>query len=177
VLAAPKWPYVLAALPFVAVGVAIRIHALGYLRKDDHLCMAGPYAYVRNPLYLGNLFILAGVIVAGNSLYLTLFAVAQAVVVYVFTMRSEEAFLTARFGEGYREYCRRVPRILPYRRRVARSGQRFSWALVRNNNAGEWSFWLGALFAIVIAKSLLGPLTGLWPYHGAGPPLTWGLWW
>lgn len=178
VLAAPKWPYVLAGLPLLLLGIAIRVYALGYLRKDETLCMAGPYAFIRNPLYLGNLFILAGVIVGGNSPYLTLFGLAQAVVVYVFTVRSEEAFLRARFGEGYREYCRRVPRLIPYRgRRVARSGHRFSWALVRHNNAGEWSFWLGVLFAVLVAKSFLGPLAGLWPYTGGGPPLTWGLCW
>ena len=178
VLAAPKWPYVLASLACVAAGMALRIWALGFLRKDENLCMAGPYAYIRNPLYLGNLFILAGVIVAGNSFYLTLVGVAQALVVYFFTVRSEEAFLTEHFGQDYREYCGRVPRLLPLRgRRVARSGHRFSWARVRCNNAGEWALWLGVLFAILIAKSLIGPHTGLWPYHGGGPPLTWGLWW
>jgi protein-S-isoprenylcysteine O-methyltransferase Ste14 len=87
----------------------------------------GPYRYLRNPLYLGNL---------GNTLALAMlmpptgavFAVAAVVLFQLRLILIEEPFLTARIGEGYVEYCRRVPRMLPsLRPRVAASGARGRW--------------------------------------------------
>lgn len=87
----------------------------------------GPYRYLRNPLYLGNL---------GNTLALAMlmkasgavFAIAAILLFQTRLILLEESFLTKRLGEAYVEYCRRVPRILPaLRARVAASGARGRW--------------------------------------------------
>ena len=178
-VAAPRWPYLLAGLPLLALGLAIRTWALGYLHKDEALCTAGPYAYVRNPLYLGSLLILAGLCVASNNVYLTVVSAAGAALIYLFTMRSEESFLATRFGAAYQGYCAQVPRLLPLpgRRAEGVGEQRFSWQRALGNNAAELAGWVLLLVALLAAKSLLGAALGWWPYEGAEPPpVTWGLW-
>jgi len=87
----------------------------------------GPFRYLRNPLYLGNL---------GNALALAMLmpptgAVFAVVAIVLFQWRLillEEPFLKARLGDAYVEYCRRVPRVLPsLRPRVPASGAKGRW--------------------------------------------------
>lgn len=73
---------------------------------------AGPYRYVRNPLYLGSLFMFAAMAFAMPPTG-ALFAL---LLIAFFQMRlnlGEEAFLTAQLGEPYRAYLRSVPRLFP----------------------------------------------------------------
>jgi protein-S-isoprenylcysteine O-methyltransferase Ste14 len=175
-VAKPLWPYVLAGLPLVMIGIIIRTWALGYLTKDAALCQSGPYQYTRNPLYLGSLFILAGTCVAANNFYLSVVALLAAIWVYVFTVRSEENVLSGLFGEDYVQYCRRVPRLLP-RCRAARPAcpAEFSWDMARNSNASELAGWVLLLFLLLAAKGVVGPHLHWWPYQ-APVDLTYGIW-
>lgn len=179
IVAAPRWPYLWAGLPFIILGLALRTWALGYLTKDEVLCTSGPYAYTRNPLYLGSFFILIGLFIAANSFYLTVAALVLAVLVYTFTVRAEESFLSKRFGEDYAHYRACVPRLFPYRRSYAQADPAlsFSWPRAVGNNAAELAGWVMLLFAVFLVKALVGPHLGLWPYSGLGPPLTYGIWW
>jgi protein-S-isoprenylcysteine O-methyltransferase Ste14 len=179
IVAGPTWPLVLAGLPLLLIGLAIRTYALGYLVKDSTLCTSGPYAYVRNPLYLGSLFILAGACIAANNFYLTVIAGVVMVLFYVHTVRSEESFLTERFGDSFREYCARTPRLFPTRGRRTPPGEtHFSWKLAAYNSAGELAGWVAFLFVVLMAKSLAGPHFHFWPYSPTGGPRhTYGIWW
>ena len=75
----------------------------------------GPFAYVRNPLYLGNVLIYAGVGVMSNALFpwLTIIALVYFVVQYSLIVNLEEEHLAVAFGEEYRRYSASVPRFLP----------------------------------------------------------------
>ncbi len=178
-VAAPRWPYLWVGLPLIILGLALRTWALGYLAKDEVLCTSGPYAYTRNPLYLGSLLILAGLFVAANSFYLTVATLVLAILVYAFTVRAEENFLWERFGEDYEHYRACVPRLFPCRRPYPRTDSvaSFSWPQALKNNVGKLAGWVLLLFAILLVKALVGPYLELWPYHGPGPPLTYGVWW
>lgn len=128
----PK-PLTLLMGAFVALpGLALRAWATGYLRKNDELATAGPYAFTRNPLYLGSFLMGIGfTIAAGQWILAVLFAILF-LGIYVPVMRVESATLAELFGEGYRHYQQAVPtffpRILPYRD-PARSEVRFDTAL------------------------------------------------
>jgi len=73
----------------------------------------GPYRYVRNPMYLGAFGILLGSAFASASPALLVIAILLMVVIHFLVIYYEEPQLERRFGEAYREYCRRVPRWLP----------------------------------------------------------------
>ena len=166
-VATPKWPQLLWGLPLVIIGIAIRTWALGYLTKDAALCTSGPYSRTRNPLYLGSLFILAGVCVAANNVYLAAVALVAAVLVYVFTVRSEENVLLGLFGEDFAAYRAAVPRLLPRPWRPAyASPAAFSWERAKGSNAGELAAWVVLLFLLLAAKAVWVAPLGWWPYGG-----------
>src|ERR1700746_955551 len=75
------------------VGLVVRAFASGHVRKNEQLTVSGPYAYTRNPLYLGSLVIAAGFAVAARSWLVALIAAGIFFVIYIPVMRSEEQFL------------------------------------------------------------------------------------
>ena len=77
------------------------------------LVSTGPFARVRNPLYLGNLLIWAGFALSANLLWLVPVIVVLVGLEYHAIVRWEETLLEARLGDSYRDYVRRVPRWLP----------------------------------------------------------------
>ena len=93
----------------------------------DRMVAAGPYRYMRNPLYLGmflHTFALALLMLPSGALF-TIVAIG---VVQLRLLLAEEAFLRAKLGEPYRAYCAAVPRIVPsLRARVPASPVRPSW--------------------------------------------------
>lgn len=115
-------------LPIAIAGELIRCWAVGYsgetTRGDvveaPELVTAGPYAYVRNPLYVGNFITAAGFAVAftGKNGFMAraLLAggsLAAMAAVYAAIVPHEEAFLHTQFGEAFDEYCDRVPPVVP----------------------------------------------------------------
>jgi protein-S-isoprenylcysteine O-methyltransferase Ste14 len=115
-------------LPLAFAGEAIRAWAVGYsgvtTRGDTvtapALVTAGPYAYVRNPLYAGNFVTALGFAIAftgANSGFARSALVAGALGtmlgVYSVVIPHEERFLRERFGAAFDEYVAAVPRVLP----------------------------------------------------------------
>lgn len=79
-------------------------------RAAGHLISSGPFAISRNPIYLGNTVLLAGLALALDNLWFLISAMDFAVLVYVFAIKREEAHMALRFGEEWRAYAARVPR-------------------------------------------------------------------
>ncbi|HXG38160.1 MAG TPA: methyltransferase, partial [Bacteroidota bacterium] len=77
--------------------------------------MAGPYAFVRNPLYVGNILMYVGIGILSNALFpwLSLVAAVVFIVQYTLIVSLEEEFLEKEFGAGYGEYKKNVPRFIP----------------------------------------------------------------
>jgi protein-S-isoprenylcysteine O-methyltransferase Ste14 len=87
-------------------GEAVRVWAAGHLNKSREVTVSGPYRFAAHPLYVGSSIMGAGLAVAANSV-----GVAAVVALYLVTtisaaVRTEEAFLRARFGDGYDRYRR-----------------------------------------------------------------------
>ncbi len=87
--------------------------ARGRETHAETLLTAGPYAYVRNPMYLGILILVAAVAAMSGLWYAPLIAWAAYAFVYSHVIPYEEAYLSEKFGEEYEAYCRAVPRLLP----------------------------------------------------------------
>ncbi|OPZ27388.1 MAG: hypothetical protein BWZ02_01653 [Lentisphaerae bacterium ADurb.BinA184] len=108
--------WVLASLA-CAAGVLIRAWAVRhnkYAQGDRKtLATTGPYALVRNPLYIGNMLILGGATIASELTWLLPLEAAWAYLVYTLTVAHEERRLNEKYGEAYRQYCERVPRWVP----------------------------------------------------------------
>lgn len=81
----------------------------------SRLVVAGPFAYVRNPLYLGNIILYSGIGVMANALlpWLIVIAFIYFVFQYSLIVAGEEEYLSQTFGEEYIEYRRNVPRFIP----------------------------------------------------------------
>ncbi|MEW6595052.1 MAG: isoprenylcysteine carboxylmethyltransferase family protein [Thermodesulfobacteriota bacterium] len=87
------------------------VYASGY--KDEVVIESGPYAMVRNPLYLFSFIGVVGMGLVSENLLILALAPLVFLVYYPFVVRSEERFLLARFGAAYADYLRRVPRFIP----------------------------------------------------------------
>jgi len=149
----------LAGLAIVLAGELIRmwgVHHIGSVSRTrserlgpliDH----GPFAMVRNPLYIGNILIWLGFAVSGQLLWLAPLIVVLLALEYHAIVRWEERLLESRMGENYRQYMRRVPRWIPNLAGRSKSGQdaAFSWTQTLYSERGT-------LIAIVAGYLLLG---------------------
>lgn len=108
----PKPTAIAWSLALVLPGLWLRGYAAGYVKKNRELTQTGPYAHVRNPLYLGSILIAAGFAVALLSWAVAAALASMFLLIYVPVIASEERFLRATFPE-FDDYCRRVPRLVP----------------------------------------------------------------
>lgn len=97
---------------FAAFGLLIRGLASGHVCKNEQLATTGPYAYTRNPLYLGSLVLALGFVSASRSWIVAAIATALFFIIYVPVIRGEEEFLRTQFPE-FADYSEHVPRLLP----------------------------------------------------------------
>jgi protein-S-isoprenylcysteine O-methyltransferase Ste14 len=111
-LARPSWRSLMLGAIVVVPGLVIRALASGHVRKNESLATSGPYAYTRNPLYLGSLVMGLGFCVAARSWWVGLALVVMLVAIYLPVIRDEEAFLRTKFPD-FEEYARTVPRMVP----------------------------------------------------------------
>lgn len=155
ILARPAPETLAAGAVFALLGAAVRAWASGTIQKNVVLTTTGPYAYTRNPLYVGTFLVGLGVTAAAGSVVLVALFLTFFTMVYVQTMRVEERKLEALFGEAYREYAAAVPlffpRLRPYR---AGAGEPTSFTMSRYLGHREWELLLGltATFVALIAK-------------------------
>jgi protein-S-isoprenylcysteine O-methyltransferase Ste14 len=152
-----------------AIGMVLRVWGAAYLgyevvhhenMQGGAVMAAGPYRYMRNPLYLGGWFMMAAV-----SLLLTPSgALLMDVLVGIFYLRlvlGEEAFLAGKIGEPYRKYLRAVPRIVP----------RFRSALPHAEAQPHW------LLAVLAETTAIGTFVTMacvsWSYDNIA--MLWGI--
>lgn len=100
------------SLLLVTPGLWLRGYAAGYVKKNAELTRTGPYAYTRNPLYLGSMMIAFGFAWAAGSWVIFVVLAVLFLAIYLPTIRSEEAYLREHFA-GFDVYAAAVPRLLP----------------------------------------------------------------
>jgi protein-S-isoprenylcysteine O-methyltransferase Ste14 len=159
VFAKPEWQTLAWGLVLVLPGVWLRGYAAGYVKKNAELTRTGPYAYTRNPLYLGSMGIAFGIAVAAGRWSLGIFLVVMFLAIYVPTILSEETFLRTAFPE-FEEYAKKVPRLLP-RLTPARfdasntGGGRFSRERYLHHREYNALMGAAAIYAALIVRMLL----------------------
>ncbi len=146
----------LPGLIFLCLGEGLRLWGVAVVGKDSRtrgsgvarLVTDGPYAYVRNPLYLGNLLLTLGVTFISELLWMVPVVVALFVLQYVPIVLWEEEILSERFGVQYAAYRQRVPRWIPSGRRRWPSASKVAY---------QWraSFWSERSTFVALAFLLL----------------------
>jgi len=168
-LARPTWQTMLASLLLVVPGVWLRAYAAGYVRKNAELTRTGPYAYTRNPLYLGSMMIAFGFAAAAGSWVILIVLAVLFAVIYLPTIRSEEAYLREHFA-GFAEYAAKVPRLLPrltaaeFPAHENASGGRFSAVQWRHHREYNALMGAGAIYLALAVRLFLhrhGAMGGL----------------
>ena len=131
------------------LGLALRAWAAGHLEKNLALTESGPYAHVRNPLYIGTLTVAAGFAIAARRWELGVLFAAVFVLIYLPVVELEEQHLRKLFPD-YEEYARRC-RSLFRDSRGAGAAKRFEWrctgaiaSMKRSRDFWrEWRCWCG----------------------------------
>ena len=127
----------LPGLGLLALGEALRLWGVAVIGKSSRtrgggggqLATAGPYGYVRNPLYLGNFCLMMGAVFLSELLWMIPVALAVFIMQYVPIVRWEESVLSERLGADYAVYCQHVPRWFPRWRpwRASGAAQPYQW--------------------------------------------------
>jgi protein-S-isoprenylcysteine O-methyltransferase Ste14 len=161
-LAHPTIASLIFGYAFILAGEAVRLWGVGYvgfitrtrnIRAADTLVTNGPYAYMRNPLYLGNFLLSLGVCIALNAAmpwilaaYVILFAIQ-----YYFIIKLEEEALEIKFGEKYVKYKNAVPVFLPVLKSYPeKTGIRFSLQTALRNEKHTFT----TIFVMMIISCL-----------------------
>ena len=131
-----------------ALGLGLRALATGYLEKERTLATAGPYAYTRNPLYLGSAVLAAGFALAGGVPWLAAGIAACFVGIYWPVMKREEARLRLLFPEEFAAYAALVPLFFPRLGRARTATAPYRFDLYRRNR--EYRALVGYLAAILV---------------------------
>jgi protein-S-isoprenylcysteine O-methyltransferase Ste14 len=135
-------------------GLLLRALAAGHLDKQKVLTVSGPYAFTRNPLYLGSALLGCGAAIATHSWFSTAVLGAYFALFYSVVMRREEQELRLHHGAAFDEYARAVPLFLPRWTAANLSAGRagaFSFAQYKRNH--EWQAAVG--FVLLLALLLL----------------------
>lgn len=157
ILARPTWSLIAIGAALAALGLGVRAWAAGTIHKESQLTVSGPYAFTRNPLYVGSFLIGIGVTTAGGHWIWPAVFVLFFTGVYARTMAVEAGRLTELFGERYRAYARAVPaflpRLVPYRPDADSRTAGFRLEQYRGHR--EWEALLGAVaaFAFLAVKT------------------------
>lgn len=151
-LSQPVLPTLLLGFPVALAGLAVRAWAAGHLRKNQQLTVSGPYAFVRNPLYIGTLLTAIGCTVAAAQPYLAACIGVVFLFVYLPVMEQEEQHLANLFPE-FAAYAQRVPQLVP-RIPATMPPQGFAWAVYVQNKEQKALYGFVAVYLFLIAKSI-----------------------
>ncbi len=155
-------------LPVALAGELLRCWAVGYsgvtTRGDEveapRLIGAGPYAHVRNPLYLGNFITAAGFAVAftGKNCWRSRVALVGGALgamaaVYAIIVPHEVAFLRSQFGEEFERYCERVPPFVPQTEPMPGGAGDWNPSVIKDAETKTFATF-GAMLAVLALKAL-----------------------
>jgi protein-S-isoprenylcysteine O-methyltransferase Ste14 len=155
-------------LPVALAGELIRCWAVGYsgvTTRGDHveapaLVTAGPYAYVRNPLYVGNFVTALGFAIAftgkntfGAKLALLGGSLGSMAAVYATIVPHEENFLRSEFGESFDRYCQSVPPFVPLSEPAGEQQGTWNPSVIREAESKTFVTF-GAMLGALVLKAL-----------------------
>ncbi len=145
------------------LGQLIRALTIGldYIRRGgkkkavyaENLVRSGIFAHCRNPLYLGNMMMIAGLGIMSNSLLFFVIGVPFFIIAYWSIIMAEEHFLRGKFGAEYTRYCSEVPRLFPRLAGLGKTvtGMRFHWKRLIHKEYQTFYIWgAGAALFLIL---------------------------
>ena len=144
------------------IGQLIRVVTIGlvYIMRGgrnrrvyaEDLVTTGIFAHCRNPLYVGNILVLAGLGIASNSLIFMAVFLPIFLFFYQAIVLAEENFLAGKFGEQYAEYCRKVNRWIPNLMDIGKTlrSMTFKWKRVVIREYNSTYIWMSGAVLIII---------------------------
>jgi len=127
-------------------------------KKGKELVNTGPYAIVRNPLYIGNIIIAAGLSVLSKLIWFTPFVMLYFFALYHVVVLYEEKKLSERWENGYLTYFNEVPRWMPRLRNLHHfKANGFKWTQALRSEFPSFIYILFGIFIFVL-KDLLSSM-------------------
>jgi len=156
VLARPTPRALLIGAGVSLIGLGIRAWAAGHIRKNAELATSGPYAFTRNPLYLGSFFLGLGFTIASGRWELAVMFAVLFLGIYFPVMRVEASTMAELFGEQFQRYKQAVPlffpRLTPFRQDDSKS-VRFDGSLYMRYREYRAALGLAIAWGLLLAKS------------------------
>ena len=155
VLARPTPRSILFGALIGVAGLLLRALAAGHLHKQEVLTVSGPYAYTRNPLYLGSAVLTLGAAIATHSWISGLLLLGYFALFYSIVMRREEQELRFHHGASFEEYAHAVPLFVPLLAPANLPGSRdgaFSFAQYKKNR--EYRAAIGFLLLLLVLLAI-----------------------
>jgi len=152
-------------LGIALVGQALRALTIGlaYIVRGgknrqvyaEGLVQEGIFAHCRNPLYTGNVLILAGLGLMANSLVFIVIGLPLFLVAYAAIIAAEENYLRHKFGREFDHYCGRVPRIVPHFRGLNQTlgSMHFHWRRLMVKEYGSTYAWTAGAILLTLKTS------------------------
>lgn len=137
------------------LGALLRFWAAGHIEKGKVLTQGGPYAFTRNPLYLGSFVMALGIIFAGQGYWLLPIFGAFFIIFYCPVMKAEEQELLGGYGEKFVEYSKAVPLFFPAFRKSIDGSSTFLWSRAIRNREHRTFMGLVLAEAVLILKWFL----------------------
>lgn len=138
IFAKPSLSGIVIGLILIIAGESIRLWAAGHLEKNETLTVTGPYAYVKNPLYIGTILITGGFCILADNIYLLAAATFAFCFHYIpYKKRVEGDRLKKIFGNQFDDYDQKVPEYIP--RCTPYSEKKASWqfkCFIENSEEG-----------------------------------------
>lgn len=150
-VARPTWLSIAIGLLITIPGIALRALASGHVKKNEELTTTGPYAYVRNPLYLGSLIMAIGFAIAAQSGWVLVIIMVMFFAIYLPVIRGEEAYLRAVFP-SFDAYSQNVPRLWPRLRPYGDGAAGFSSRLYWRHREYNAVLGTAAILAALVVK-------------------------
>jgi protein-S-isoprenylcysteine O-methyltransferase Ste14 len=153
------------ALAFAGQALRVLVIGLAYIKRGgrkktitaDRLVCDGVFAHSRNPLYVGNILLVTGLLLIWNSPLAYAVVLSIVVVSFISIVRAEETFLRGRFGAEYEEYCARVNRFVPDFRGFGQTLERFEfdWKRVVRKEYGTTFAWTSIALALIVLEKVI----------------------
>jgi protein-S-isoprenylcysteine O-methyltransferase Ste14 len=151
IFAKPNLPGMIVGIILILLGEGIRIWAAGHLQKNEVLTVTGPYAYVKNPLYIGSILITTGFCILADNIYLLAITTFMFCFHYIpYKKRVEGDRLRKIFGSRFEDYDQKVPDYLP--RRAPYSSEKNPWRFrnfIENSEEGILMIVVAGIFLIL----------------------------
>jgi len=154
------WPL---GIAIIFIGFLIRLWSTKYIgrrtpsmkKKGKALVNTGPYAIVRNPLYIGNIIIATGLSVLSKLIWFTPFVLLYFFTLYHVVVLYEEKKLSERWEDEYLTYFNEVPRWMPRLRDLHRfKANGFKWIQALRSEIPSLIYILFGIFIFVLKEIL-----------------------